>query len=101
LANKRIEEKEDLCTDNEVRSEEAHWCNLRPWRGFITTHIVLEILAHYGALSPLGLDPIKLAYVSADIFFAAPPKKNAKFARGTAGNSLLLGTKCWLSIIMY
>jgi len=32
------------------------------------------------------------------IFFAVPPK--AKFG-GTAGDSLSLGNKCWLSIIMY
>jgi len=33
------------------------------------------------------------------IFFIRPPK--CEIWGGTAGDSLLLGTKCWLSIIMY
>jgi len=37
-------------------------------------------------------------HISAEHFFTVP-SKNAKFGR-TAGDSLSLGTKCWLSIIM-
>jgi len=33
-------------------------------------------------------------------FFAVPSPQNAKF-EGTVGDSLSLGNKCWLSIIMY